>query len=79
MGASDGWRDLMENFRMDWEFGSATEGNVAVMGSWISAAGRGGGYEFTLALGIGEGHTHGGAEDHHLTVHAVRATSQPVH
>ena len=22
----------MENFRMDWEFGSATDGNVAVMG-----------------------------------------------
>ena len=32
VGASDGWRDLMENFSMDWEFGSATNGNVAVMG-----------------------------------------------
>ncbi len=32
VGASDGWQDLMENFRMDWEFGSATCGNVAVMG-----------------------------------------------
>ena len=32
VGASDGWRDLKENFRMDWEFGSATGGNVAMMG-----------------------------------------------
>ena len=32
VGASDGWRDLMENFNMDWEFGSATDGNIAVMG-----------------------------------------------
>ena len=32
VGASDGWQDLMENFSMDWEFGSATNGNIAVMG-----------------------------------------------
>ncbi len=32
VGASDGWQDLMQNFKMDWEFGSATNGNVAVMG-----------------------------------------------
>ena len=32
VGASDGWQDLMQNFTMDWEFGSATNGNVAVMG-----------------------------------------------
>src|SRR5580704_5301549 len=32
VGASDGWQDLMENFKMDWEFGMATNGNVAVMG-----------------------------------------------
>ena len=35
VGASDGWRDLMDNFRMDWEFGSATNGNVAVMGESV--------------------------------------------
>jgi glucoamylase len=76
VGASDGWQDLMQNFKMDWEFGSATGGNVAVMGeidlgciddlrsSMDGAAGevvakvegemavR----EFTLAIGIGEGH-----------------------
>ena len=32
VGASDGWQDVMQNFTMDWEFGSATNGNVAVMG-----------------------------------------------
>ena len=52
VGASDGWRDLMENFRMDWEFGSATEGNVAVMGELDLTACR----EFTVAIGLGEGH-----------------------
>ena len=54
VGASDGWRDLMENFRMDWEFGSATEGNVAVMGELDLTAWRGGSSQ--LAIGIGEGH-----------------------
>jgi glucoamylase len=62
VGASDGWRDLMDNFRMDWEFGSATGGNIALMGELnlkaeTAEAGPGaGGYEFTLAFGIGEGH-----------------------
>ena len=32
VGASDGWQDLMQNLKMNWEFGSATNGNVAVMG-----------------------------------------------
>ncbi len=32
VGASDGWQDLKQNFKMDWEFGSATDGNVAMMG-----------------------------------------------
>jgi glucoamylase len=32
VGASDGWHDLMDHSRMEWEFGSATNGNIAVMG-----------------------------------------------
>jgi len=32
VGASDGWRDVMEKYRMQWEFGSATNGNIALMG-----------------------------------------------
>jgi glucoamylase len=61
VGASDGWRDLMENFRMDWEFGSVTNGNIALMGELDleNGSNQTGGtraYEFTLAFGIGEGH-----------------------
>ena len=57
VGASDGWRDLMEKFRMDWEFGSATNGNIAMMGELnLAAAGTDGAREFTLAIGLGEGH-----------------------
>jgi len=62
VGSSDGWRDLMDNFRMDWEFGSATGGNIAVMGelnlncgNLYKVAGVDG-IEFTVAFGIGEGH-----------------------
>ena len=61
VGSSDGWRDLMDNFRMDWEFGSATNGNVALLGE-LDLAGQiepgGDGksvVEFTVAVGIGEG------------------------
>ena len=32
VGTSDGWQDLRQNFKMDWEYGSATEGNLALMG-----------------------------------------------
>jgi glucoamylase len=76
VGASDGWQDLMQNMKMNWEFGSATNGNVAVIGeidlrcvddlrgAREGAAGEvvakvEGGMavrEFTLAIGIGEGH-----------------------
>jgi glucoamylase len=56
VGSSDGWRDLMEDFHMDWEFGSATDGNVALMGELnLEAASEDGAREFTLAIGIGEG------------------------
>jgi glucoamylase len=60
VGSSDGWRDLLDNFRMDWEFGSATNGNLSLMGELDLNCGRvegpEGGYEFTVALGIGAGH-----------------------
>ncbi len=57
VGASDGWRDLMDNFRMDWEFGSATNGNIALLGELdFTCEPASGGYEFILAFGIGEGH-----------------------
>lgn len=54
VGASDGWRDLMDNFAMDWEFGSATGGNVAMMGELdLAKALTGNGRTFTLAIGFG--------------------------
>ena len=57
VGQSDGWRDVMENAFMDWEFGSATNGNIAVTGEFdLHKAGDDGSREFTLAIGIGEGH-----------------------
>ena len=56
VGASDGWQDLMRNFKMDWEFGSATNGNLAVMGEVGCAEyGTGAAREFTVAIGIGQG------------------------
>ncbi len=72
VGTSDGWHDLMDNKRMDWEFGSATGGNIAVMGELDlgkdgaceglnGSTGAGhtasdGSLAFVLAIGIGEGH-----------------------
>jgi glucoamylase len=57
VGSSDGWRDLTENFRMDWEFGSATDGNIAMMGELdLTEKFTTDGLEFTVAIGIGEGH-----------------------
>ncbi|HEY1499546.1 MAG TPA: glycoside hydrolase family 15 protein [Acidobacteriaceae bacterium] len=52
VGSSDGWQDLKQNFKMDWEFGSALNGNIAVMGEIPSALIC----DFTLAIGFGEGH-----------------------
>jgi len=54
VGVSDGWRDLMDNFHMDWEYGSATNGNIAVLGE-IDTEVIDGAIEFTVAFGLGEG------------------------
>ena len=56
VGQSDGWRDLMANYRMRWEFGSATDGNIAMIGELnMGNAGTDGAREFVVAIGIGEG------------------------
>lgn len=52
VGTSDGYQDLVRDFRMDWEFGSALNGNIAMMGEVDLGPDR----EFVLALGFGEGH-----------------------
>jgi glucoamylase len=52
VGASDGWTDLSDNFKMDWEFDRALDGNIALMGEVDVAAHP----EFTIAVGFGRGH-----------------------
>jgi glucoamylase len=52
VGTSDGWQDLKQNFKMDWEFGSALDGNIAIMAEIPMEHTR----EFTLGIGFGEGH-----------------------
>ncbi len=49
VGASDGWQDLMDNFKMDWEFRAAEKGNVALTGE-INLPASG---EFTIAIACG--------------------------
>ncbi|HVU33513.1 MAG TPA: glycoside hydrolase family 15 protein [Opitutaceae bacterium] len=49
VGASDGWRDLMENFRMDWVFRAAPNGNIALTGE-IRLEEDG---EFTVGIALG--------------------------
>ena len=49
VGASDGWQDLMNNFKMDWEFRSAERGNIALTGE-IEIPDNG---EFTVAIACG--------------------------
>lgn len=49
VGASDGWQDLTSNFKMDWEFRTAENGNVALTGE-INLPASG---EFTVAIACG--------------------------
>ncbi|HEX4287009.1 MAG TPA: glycoside hydrolase family 15 protein [Terracidiphilus sp.] len=57
VGSSDGWHDVIENYLMDWEFGSATNGNIAVMGELdMKRTGTNGTRTFVVSIGIGEGH-----------------------
>ena len=52
VGASDGWQDLHRDFKMAWEFGSAINGNVSMMGQIDPCRTS----DFRIALGFGEGH-----------------------
>ncbi|HUY95031.1 MAG TPA: glycoside hydrolase family 15 protein, partial [Terracidiphilus sp.] len=58
VGQSDGWRDLKDNFKMDWAFGSALNGNIALTGELDLGCSRNGGgaaaRQFTVAIGIGD-------------------------
>jgi glucoamylase len=46
VGASDGWTDLHKDFKMDWEFERASDGNIALTGEMDISQTR----EFTLGL-----------------------------
>lgn len=49
VGVTDGWQDLMDNFRMDWEFSEALNGNIALTGEINLKDGD----EFTIAVAFG--------------------------
>jgi len=49
VGFSDGWQDLMHNFKMDWEFQAAQQGNIALTGE-VDLPDNG---EFTIAVAFG--------------------------
>ena len=51
VGHSDGWQDLHDNFKMDWEFERAEDGNVAVMGEVDLSRGN----EVTVGIAFGDG------------------------
>lgn len=54
VGRSDGWTDLSRNFQMDWEFGRAPNGNIALTGELDLSGTR----EFTLGLAFGSSEHH---------------------
>ncbi|HLW70294.1 MAG TPA: glycoside hydrolase family 15 protein [Candidatus Binataceae bacterium] len=49
VGTTDGWQDLSRNFKLDREFASAPDGNIALTGEIDLRSGA----RFTLALGFG--------------------------
>ncbi|MFZ0659290.1 MAG: glycoside hydrolase family 15 protein [Candidatus Binataceae bacterium] len=49
VGTTDGWQDLSQNFQLDYQFGSAPDGNIALTGEIDLSGSR----KFTLGLGFG--------------------------
>ena len=66
VGCSDGWQDLMDNFKMDWEFEQAEDGNIALMGEIDLSDGM----EFTLGVGFGR-------TEHSASAHLLQAFATP--
>lgn len=50
VGTTDGWQDLARDFRMDWEFDCAPDGNIALTGELDIRQSQ----EFVLALAFGD-------------------------
>lgn len=66
VGFSDGWQDLMSNFKMDWEFDEAVDGNIALMGEIDLSDDM----EFTLGVGFGR-------TPHSACAHLLQALATP--
>ncbi len=49
VGFSDGWQDIADNYRMDWEFKSAEDGNIALTAEIDLSSGT----EFLMAVAFG--------------------------
>ncbi|HEY6293630.1 MAG TPA: glycoside hydrolase family 15 protein [Terriglobia bacterium] len=54
VGFSDGWQDLHDNLKMDWDFDRAENGNIAVMGEIDLSKSN----EATITLAFGESRHH---------------------
>jgi glucoamylase len=65
-GFSDGWQDLMDNFKMDWEFEQAEDGNIALTGEIDLSQNM----EFTLGVGFG-------LTRHSASAHLLQAFATP--
>ena len=52
VGASDGYQDLSTHMKMEWQWGSALDGNIAITGEVEVGLHR----EFTVGIGLGERH-----------------------
>ena len=66
VGRSDGWTDLSSNFKMDWEFDHAPDGNIALTGELDLK----GSHDFTLGLAFG-------ATAHQARTTLIQALSVP--
>lgn len=66
VGFSDGWQDLMDDFKMDWEFEQAEDGNLALTGEIDLSDGM----EFTLGVSFGR-------TRHSASVHLLQALATP--
>jgi glucoamylase len=49
VAVNDGWTDLADNYRLDWQFDAALDGNIALTGRMDLSRGT----EFTLGLAFG--------------------------
>jgi glucoamylase len=49
VGVNDGWTDLADNYRLDWQYDAALDGNIALTGGLDLSKGS----KFTIALAFG--------------------------